>query len=307
MGKESNTGWILIGVVAGILVLLSILQTYKVAPHIFTKELDVFMTKMTFGLILLTVIYVFIIPTFFRIREGFADTPPDPIEQWKKIVKEEQLTDLCSTIQDVQSKMALLEKGSPPDELTDDQARELVKDSFTKNIPSGPFSCVAFKQIQANSDLDNFVVNLQTVPDTYLVQAHETALYCEKQYIAQLDTVKGSLDVKKAPKVDLPLESFVDVCTPDIVEQRKKLIRDKKLSEAAEKCLLPEEVPGPTKQEQVSKKIEAIQNSFFDYKEKKKITRQIPEIVKSCKKIAADLEAYKNKAQSGALASDIKT
>lgn len=306
MGKESNTVWSVIGVLAGILLLLSVLQTYKVAPTIFTKELDVFMTKMTFGLILLTVICVFLLPAFFRIREGFATTP-DPIEQWKKIVEEEKLTDLCSTIQDVQSKMALLEKGSPPDELTDDQARELVKDSFTKNVPSGPFSCVAFKQIQANSDLDNFIVNIQTVPDTYLVQAHETAVYCEKQYIAQLDTVKGSLNVKNAPKVDLPLESFVDVCTPDIVEQRKKLMRDKKLSEAAEKCLLPEEVPGPTKQEEVSKKIEALQNSFFDYKEKNKITRQIPEIVKSCKKIAAELEAYKNKAQSGALASEIKT
>jgi len=298
MSNKAQTFFTALGIITGILLLLSLLQTYKLPSWIFTESLDIFMTKITLGLFALFLVYFILLPMFFHIREGFEDSSK-PLDSWNTIIKDMQLQELCILINDVQAKMTLLEKGAPPDQLTDDQAREHVKAEFDKNIPSGPFSCVAFNKLQADSDLDTFYTNIQLVPDSFLLQAYETAVYCEKQYQSQLEHIQGSLDMKNAPKVDLPLESFVDICSPEVVIERRKLIRGKQLSDAAKVCLLPEEVPAATKEQEIATKLRKLQEAYGTPK------RPIREIIQSCKDIATQLDDYSKKAQSGSLISDI--
>lgn len=307
MDKKSI--WITVTVVFLVVLTCAIIQSRKYLPDIFTETLDTFLGKMTIGSLMLLMVFVYVLPLSMRIREGFANEPTDPIKTWGTMVNTYGLKDLCAVIQAVQAKMAVLEKGAPPEQLTDDQARELVKANFAANIPSGPFSCSKFNQLNVDSDTDRFYMNIQGIPDTYLVQAYETAVYCQKQYATQLDTVKKSLNVKNAPTVDLPLESFADmnVCSPEVSAERRKFQQEKKLQQEAQLCILPEEVPTETKEKQITDKLNKLNDEYLKYIAVNNVNVDIPSIVAKCQKLALQIEDYGNKAQSGALVKDIKT
>ena len=241
------------------------IQGAKYFPEYFTPEFDEFLQKLTVISILLVIVLVsYFLFMKTRNREGFAEQSGSvgPMDTWKEMVSKYSLQDLCKLIGEMEVKMIPAEKGAPPDQKTDAQAREAVQQEFLKGNAVGFFSCALFQKVQAAKDIDQFFRVLQEVPDTFFAEAHSTANVALNLLLKQ----KQSFDdaIKNTPK-----EGFQDlstkVCSPEIVEQRRKFLREKKLSEEAEQCLLPEEVPKDSKESVVKAKLNTLEATYLEY------------------------------------------
>lgn len=293
----------------GILLLIfivvgSILQTIKAFPNLLNKEFDVFASKTTILLILIVICFgLFMYFLQLRAREGFQDgaqqTTVDLLQRWKTLSSNLKLADVCKLFNEMETQMVAYEKGAPPDELTEQQAKERVEAIFQKESPSGVFSCVKFQAIQDANDIDTLFVKIQEVPDSFLLQALDTAKACRKLLREQLIKVEKSLN-KDVTELTYILEPFVDrsvgICSADIVEERRKFLREKKLSEAQQACLLPEEVPLESKEEIVSKKMDTLLRGV-DRTEMEKL----PAILQQANEFKKKLESYKTQAEEGTL------
>ena len=165
-----------------VILLGAYIQGAKYFLHYFSPEFDEFLIKLTVLSIILAMVVVSCL--FFmksRNREGFAQQTQDasvgPMDTWKEMVSKYSLQDLCSIIGAMEAKMIPVEKGTPPDQKTDAQAREAVQQEFQKGNAVGVFSCELFQKIQAAKDIDQFFTVLQEVPDTFLAEAHSTASF----------------------------------------------------------------------------------------------------------------------------------
>lgn len=254
-----------------IILLGTYIQATKYFPQYFTPEFDEFLQKLTVVSILLAIV----ISSFFffmksRNREGFAEQAASvgPMDTWKEMVSKYSLDELCKLLAEMEAKMIPAEKGAPPDQKTDAQAREAVQQEFLKGNAVAFFSCPLFQKVQAAQDMDQFFTVLQEVPDTFFAEAHSTANVALNLLLKQKQSFDDAL--KNPPDIpSVSTEGFRDistkVCSPDIVEQRRKFLREQKLSEEAEQCLLPEEVPKDSKESVVKAKLNRLEATYLQY------------------------------------------
>lgn len=248
-----------------IILLGTYIQAAKSFPDYFTPDFDEFLQKLTVVSILLAIViacYFFFMKS--RNREGFAeqDASVGPMDTWREMVSKYSLQDLCKLIGEMEAKMIPAEKGVPPDQKTDAQAREAVQQEFLKGNAVGLFSCDLFQKVQAAQDIDQFFTVLQEVPDTFFAEAHSTANVALNLLLKQKQSFDDAL---KNPTKEGFRDVSTKVCSPDIVEQRRKFLREQKLSQEAEQCLLPEEVPNDSKESVVRAKLKKLEATYLEY------------------------------------------
>lgn len=266
--------------------------------QLITKPYDNFLSTMLLGSVLLFVLFL-ILTTFLRwtTREGFTTG-----DDWSSFVKTNMLSELCTQYTTIQTQMVQSEKDPS---LTDTQARERVEDVFSKLVPAGVLSCASItKTLAPGADLETQILSL---PDTLLIQAHQTAEACKTQLTKSLSDIKSSLVVPSTTVTTpppVPKEGFLNpVCSPEIAVERRKFLRDQKLSDDSRLCTLPEEMPKDTKEQLVKQKITAMQTQYDSYK--KQDTTTISQLLNDCSDLQKQLETYKSKAQRGTLVNDL--
>lgn len=250
----------MIYILLGIILLGAFFQTVHLFPNFFDRVFDISASKITVSFILILVSMVGL-SLFLRglNREGFQS--PVAMNQWNELVEKYQIKEVCAMKGRIQEKLLVIEKGAPPNTVTDDQAREQVEKIFTKGSSSGAVNCEAFQKVNEAKEIDRFFTGIQELPDSFLIQVQETAervdSLLEKQYL----TVADSLAKKEEGFID----TSVGICSPEVVEERRKFLREKKLDEEAQRCLLPEEVPFDSKDTIAENKIKKIQQTYDAY------------------------------------------
>lgn len=310
-------------------------------PTIFDQEVDIFLKKISiYVLLILISFYCFVM--FLRARntynrEGFQDY--DPFEDWKALKEEYSLDELCQVYDDVFAKIFEVEKGAPPiqaqedearatdvsqegtTQLTDEQAREKTKKYFTDISPLATFPCDLYKKVNEAKDIDNFYVEVEALPSDFLPQAYETALAIKTLVERQEQAAESSLQ-------GATVEGFQtrEPCSPEVIEERRKFLRQQKLDEAAQRCFLPEEMPLDEKKDMSRKKIDDLRLSFSEFSNQtlneyqadigQKVTpkmaavsllakKTVKDILEETKKILEKLDSIKKKAESGELVQEL--
>lgn len=303
----------------GCIVLGALLQTFRVFPKLLDKEFDNFASKTTLCLIVIVLLF-FTLMFSLRLRNAREGFQNDILNEWKTISSEGNLDGVCELYNYMFDKIKSYEKGAPPDELSDAQATKNTMNIFRNAITSNAFlqtseilfSCKKYQELQDADDVDTFLVKIQLVPDNFLKQAYDLAVACRKLLRDQLVEVEQELkvvDSKTGFKVNkdfknmiYPLEPFVNpsvgICSAETVEERRKFLREKKLTEKQQQCLLPEEVPLAPKVEIIQTKISKLVNNVGA-----DTIKEIPLILKQANEFRKKLETYKNKAEQGQLES----
>jgi hypothetical protein len=257
-------------IVLGIILVGALIQTFHVFPSFFDKTFDLAASKITISFLLILVSILGLQLFLQNLKrwnrsEGFQaeeeGSLPTAMKLWKELVEKYQISEVCEIKRRIQEKLFTIEKGVPPNTMTDDQAREQVEKTFTKGTSNGPVNCESFQKVNDAKDIDSFFTVVQELPDSFLIQVQETAetlkLLLEKQAL----TVADALAKKEEGFVD----TSVGICSPEIVEERRKFLRQKKLDEEAQRCLLPEEVPFDSKDTIAENKIKKIQQTYDAY------------------------------------------
>jgi len=303
-------------------------------PHLLGAKLDEFLRNET---ILLMIIFIVTLTTMFALkglcmnssscaREGFENEGNPVISQWKDIVTKNKLDELCSLQAEIYKKVYALEKGVKADpehgiegdEKPDSIARMNAEKTFTDLMPGGNFDCGLLQRVSAAADIDSFFVESAALPDNYLNRAFELAAACARQCERLSKKVGAAIEKPSIP--DVKFDGFTNpnqkVCSPELIEQRRKFIREKKLSEDEQACLLPEEVPLETKDEIVKKRLETITAQWdayqpklpYDFREGEKPYKKIPiaDMVGYALLIKAQLDKVQKSAESGEIVNDLK-
>lgn len=279
--------------ILGVVLLGCIIQTFHIFPTFFDSYFDETATKLTVGGLLLVasagLLMVFLQSLQRLNREGFANEEPKAMSQWKSIVQTYPIKDVCAIKQLIEEKLIAVEKGTS--KLTDTQAKERVAKVF-----GTPLDCNSIETVSKAKDIDSFFTAIQLVPNTLLIQTQETAIRCRLLLQKQYDDVMKSLEKK---------EGFVDpsvgICSPKITEERRKFLRQKKLDEAAERCLLPEEVPFEKKETVAMAKVKKIQDTYDAYLRMKPKQPLLSDLVVQSQDLLKRLEEKKREAESGKL------
>ena len=251
----------------GIILVGALIQTFHVFPTFFDKTFDLAASKVTIAFCLILVSIVGLQFFLQKLKdwnrsEGFeTEDLPTAMKQWNQLVEKYQISDVCEMKGRIQEKLFAIEKGVPPNTMTDDQAREQVEKIFTKGTSNGPVNCESFQKVNNAKDIDSFFTVVQELPDSFLIQVQETAETVKSLLEKQAVTVADSLAKKQEGFVD----TSVGICSPEIVEERRKFLRQKKLDEEAQSCLLPEEVPFDSKDTIAVNKIKKIQQTYDAY------------------------------------------
>lgn len=277
------------------LLLGAALQSSHLFPNFFNKEFDFLASKLLVAAILLACAFGFI-QLFLKTREGFqTETTPTAMDSWKKMTDLYQIEEVCKLKKQLEAKIFPIEKGSPPNQLSDQQARERTEKVFTEKTSHGSVNCEAFEKVQKAKDIDTFFVAVQELPNTFLIQVYETA---ERANNLLTDKVK-EIDSALAKKTEGFVDPSVGVCSPEIVEERRKFLREKKLDEAAQRCLLPEEVPFESKDKVAAQKVKKIQDAYDAYIRMYPGKLTFDELLLQSKQAGAKLEEKKKAAESG--------
>ena len=287
----------------------ALLQTFKVFPTFFDTYFDWTASKMTISLILLAVSF-FVLMGLLQLlirsnRGGFGNEgfeTPKVMDQWKQLSETYKLSDICALKARIEEKVFAVEKGAPPNQSTDAQARERVDKLFSEKTSSGPLNCSLLKPVDEAKDIDTFFVEIQKLPDTVLIQAHETAERMYSLLQKQSGDLTNALDKKDAVGKE---EGFVDpsvgICSPEIVEERRKFLRQKKLDEQAQRCLLPEEVPLESKEDVAAAKLKKFQDTYDAYIRMSPGKALINTLLTDSLEIEKKLDETKQKAEAGTL------
>lgn len=249
-------------ILIGIILLGAFFQTAHLFPTFFDKYFDIAASKITIAFILILVSMVGL--SFFlrgRNREGFETEGPNAMKLWNELTEKYQIKDVCEMKSSIQDKLIAIEKGIPPNAVTDDQAREQVEKIFTKGTSNGTVNCESFQKVNDAKDIDSFFTVVQELPDSFLIQVQDTAERIKSLLEKQYSSIANSLAKKEEGFVD----TGVGICSPEIVEERRKFLRQKKLDEDAQRCLLPEEVPFESKDTIAVNKIKKIQAVYDAY------------------------------------------
>lgn len=282
--------------VVGVIFIGALLQTFHVFPQFFDTYFDSAAFRSTVALILIAVSFFFVNLFLNGLqrwnREGFEN--PSPMTKWKETVDLYQIQQICELKSNIEEKMIANEK--LVNKLNDEQAKETVTKELVKGTTSGLLDCTLFKTVNDAKDIDSFFTALQTVPDGFYVQAHETISTLHKLLVQQTKLIEESL-----AKVEGFVSPSVGICSGEVTEQRRKFLREKKLDEEAQRCLLPEEVPLESKETLALKKLEKMQTVFDDYSIKSPTKELISELVEKSKQLQAKIEERGKQAESGEL------
>lgn len=282
MGPLSTGGWIGLG----LLLLGAGIQT--VNPTFFDKKFDQTAFKLTASILLLLAsvgLLTFFLQSVVRYtREGFTDTPKAMVE-WKNLSDLYSIPAVCSIQKQIQDKLIPVEKQT--NQLTDQQAKERVEKLF-------PLNCESLEPVNQANDIDTFFTTVQMLPNTILIQVYETAEKATQMLEKQTKEIQSALQTK---------EGFVDpsvgICSPEVTEERRKFLREKKLDEAAQSCLLPEEVPFEKKETVALDKVKKIQETYDAYLRMAPNKPLLSDLVTKSQELLKGLEETKRKAESG--------
>jgi hypothetical protein len=289
------------GLLTGLIIVLlgALFQTLNVLPTVLDKSFDQAATKITIVVVLWFVSFLLLMGFLKSLqqvnREGFQ--LPKGMEQWKQMTETYQVADVCALKGRIEEKLIPVEKGSPPT-LTDQQARERVEKLLSDGSSNGALRCAVYKKVNEAKDIDSFFLAIQQVPDVYLIQVQDTAERMSQLLQKQYDEVMKSLEKK---------EGFVDpsvgICSPEITEERRKFLRQKKLDEAAQRCLLPEEVPLESKEAVAANKLKKIQDTYDAYIRMSPRKPLLSDVMSKSLDLERKLEEKKKAAESGAILS----
>jgi len=304
-------------------------------PQLLGGKLDEFLTNEA---ILLMIIFIVTLTTMFSLkglcmntsscaREGFENEGNPLINQWKDIVTKDKLNQLCSLQSEIYKKVYALEKGvkaDPENGIEGDEKPEAIarmntEKTFTDLMPGGNFDCGLLERVSAAADIDSFFVESANLPENYLNRAFELAAACARLCERLLKKVDSAIEKPSIP--DVKFEGFINpnqkVCSPELIEERRKFIREKKLSEDQQACLLPEQVPLETKEDIVKKRLgimmaqwDAYQPKLpYDFREGEKPYKKMPiaDMVGYALAIKAKLDKIQKSAESGEIVNDLKT
>lgn len=283
----SSTG---ILVFIGIVVLGAAIQTFKVFPNFFDKMFDDSASKTTVALILIGASFLvlsFFLQSFVRLnREGFQDMPKAMV-MWKEMMTTYDIPAVCSIQKQIEEKILPVEKEQ--NNLTDAQAKERVAKLF-------PLNCELLEPVNQAKDIDTFFTTVQMVPNTLLVDVYQTAEKATEMLEKQYNDIQSALEKK---------EGFIDpsvgICSPEVTEERRKFLREKKLDEAAQRCLLPEEVPFEKKEDVAAEKVKKIQDTYDAAMRMTPKKPLLSDLVTKSQDYLKKLEETKKRAESGQL------
>ena len=304
-------------------------------PQLLGGKLDEFLTNEA---ILLMIIFIVTITTMFALkglcmnssscaREGFENEGNPVINEWKDIFTNNKLNELCSLRAEIYKKVYALEKGVKADpergidgdEKPEAIARMNTERTFTDLMPGGNFDCGLLERVSAAADIDSFFVESANLPENYLNRAFELAAACARLCERLLKKVDSAIEKPTIP--DVKFEGFINpnqkVCSPELIEERRKFIREKKLSEDQQACLLPEQVPLQTKEDIVKKRLDTLEAQWdayqpklpYDFREGEKPYKKMPiaDMVGYAQSIKAKLDKIQKSAESGEIVNDLKT
>lgn len=274
----------------------ALLQTFHLLPTILDKDFDSAASKITAAAIFVVISAFFVLFLLKQLlkanREGF--TQETAMDKWKELAAKYEILEVCAIKDRVREKMIEVEKGSG---LTNDQAIEAVDKTFDKGTLTGSLNCATVKKVNEAVDIDNFYVAIQELSDNVLVQTQETIEGIVKLLDDQNKRIDDALKLKNEGFIDMS----VGVCSPEIVEERRKFLRQKKLTEEAERCLLPEEVPFDNKDIVAKGKIQRFQETYDSYVRTFPQKLTIGELLIKAKDGEDKLNKRKQEAESGAL------
>lgn len=260
------------------------------------KYVVIYLTTGILGLFISFYVLMFLLS--YRNREGFENK--DIFDEVKTILTENKLEEICKVYDEIYQKIFKVQKGIPPESFTDEQAREKTAATMKKEMTLGPVSCPKVKTLQdavASKDIDALFTVTQELPNSFLAEAFDTAKGCRAILKKNVDEVKLSVAAIK--------ESFVDVsvgiCSPEVTEERRKFLREQKLSEKAQSCLLPEEVPLDKKDGYIQSKLNKIKAAFEEYLKTEQTKETIQSILEDCSMYKKELDKFKQQAESGTL------
>ena len=283
------------GVLAGlgIIHLRAILQTANMFPTFFDKLFDQTASKLTVAVVLLFAsagILAFFLQSLTRFnREGFTDVKdiPKAMTEWKKLTDDYSVAAVCSIKKQIEDKLIPVEKQT--NKLTDAQAKERVAKLF-------PLNCELVEPVNKAKDIDTFFTTVQLLPNTFLVEVYETAEKSTQMLEKQANEIQSALQKK---------EGFIDpsvgICSPEVTEERRKFLREKKLDEAAQRCLLPEEVPFEKKEDVALGKLKKMQETYDAAMRLTPKKALLSDLVAKSQDLLKMLEETKKKAESGEL------
>lgn len=273
-----DTFQVIFFILAGFGVLGALLQTLGPASWkaYFTQELDPFfssVTKSLFGLLVVTALMLLLVRTS-RNREGFQNPQNRIAKEFQARLQELKAQEICTVFQSIQKKIfenykipEAYKRGEQPVVPTDTEANENTRKLLTEALPAGILNCATLKLFLNPNLTDDTLYGLTSIlPDALYVQLYQAIEYSAGEAKKALENFKKSLDATQAERSSNVFETFMDVCSPEVAEERRKFLREQKLTEQQQRCLLPEEV-SPIKKDPIMKeklaKLESEYKSFL--------------------------------------------
>jgi hypothetical protein len=263
--------WIVLLTVLGVVILGSLIQTFQLMPTFFDRYFDKTASTITACAILLFLSVVVLQQLLQALsrwnREGFQNEEPEAMKLWKEMTQTYQMKEVCSIQQQIMEKLIPVEKQT--NTLTDRQAKERVEKQFSEGTSNGTVNCAFVDRVNQAKDIDSFFTEIQSL--------------------------------KKEGFVD----PSVGICSPEVTEERRKFLREKKLDEEAQRCLLPEEVPFEKKETVAMDKVKKIQSTYDAYLRLGKKAPLLSDLVTTSQDLLKKLEDLKKKAESGAIVKEL--
>ena len=277
----------------------AILQTFHLLPTILDKDFDNAASKLTVAAVFFVLSGIFLLFFLQQLlksnREGFQGQTA--MDKLKEMSNKYQIVEVCSLKDRIREKMIQVEKGGGDKPLSEEQASEAVEKTFEQGTLTGSVNCAIVKKVDSAADMDGFFTVIQEVSDNLLVQTQETIEGIVKLLDDQNKKIDDALQAKNEAFIDMK----VGICSPEVVEERRKFLREKKLDEEAERCLLPEEVPFESKDAAAKTKIQRIQETYDSYIRTFPQKLTIGELLQKAKDAEDKLNKRKQEAESGAL------
>lgn len=295
----------------------AILQTFGPAAwkSYFQQELDPFFTSITkslLGLLGITFIMILLVRTA-RNREGFQnpDTFVKQVQDRLKSLKAEQICVIFGEIEknifDSEKIPTVTEGTRGPITPSDTEAKERTRTVLSRALTAGILDCNLIKTLLSAELTDDILYGqLSTVPDDLYIQLYQAIEYSSQETEKALNEFKQSLDVRIAEEPPNVFEQFMDLCTPEVAEQRRKFLREQKLTEQQQQCLLPEEVVPSEKDPVMKRKLETMETRYTNFLRSSPNRPTIEFLLEKYKMSKAELETYKQKAEQGQLQDELK-
>lgn len=294
-----GTSW---SIIIAVIVVGALIQTLHLAPSVFDRAFDIAASKMMIAFALLGVSLVLVLLFLKGLnrwnREGFQTKTA--IDSWKELVDTYQLRQVYEVKKRMEDRVFVSIKGSPPDQLSDTQARERTDKLFNK----GSLNCTLFNKTLDAKDIDTFFVAIQELPNEFLIQAYETIEHIRNLLKEQVKNLRT-----QQSKMRNGVEGFIDpsvgICSAEIVQERRKFLRQKKLDEAAQRCLLPEEVPFESKDTIAQNIVTKISDTYLNYMRSPPGRPTFDNLLKESLSLEAELNKAQDDAQSGKLLGNV--